>query len=160
MGADVEWSPGRWRLVAETLRLRDQRLEQGLDFEDPPDAIGTGFSVSAIRRLRARSNATGGSWLRAALGRRAIDAGVRYDFISLDDAGGTIAPESVRPRATNIRAKAAHTVTLGSTWVLSDWLRLLGNAGLERYSEARSAPEAGRHGNYFTLGARLQVEWR
>lgn len=160
LGADVEWSPGRWRFVAETLRLRDQRLEQGLDFEDLPDAIGTGFSVSAVRRLRARSNATGGSWLLGAFAHRPIDAGIRYDFVSLDDAGGTDAPESVRARATNIRAKAAHTVTLGSTWVLTNWLRMLGNAGVERYSETRSAPEAGRSGNYFTFGARLQVEWR
>lgn len=143
IGADVEWSPGPWRFTAEALRLRDGRDEQGLDLEDLPAATGTGVSFSVIRDLRRR-----------------LDAGVRYDFVGIDDAGSGSGSDSVRPRATNIRARAAHTVTLGSSWRLHDLVRLLGNAGLERYTDTRSAPEAGRAGNYYTLGARLQLEWR
>lgn len=158
LGGDVEWSPGRWRFIAEALRLRDERLEQGLDYEDLPPAIGTGFSVSAIRRLRTRRTGTGGSMLTV-LSRRPVDAGIRYDYLGLDDAGTSTASDSVRPRATNIRAQATHALTLGSTWSLSSWMRLLGNVGLEQYSEQRSAPKAGRPGMYLTLGARLQLEW-
>jgi hypothetical protein len=38
-------------------------------------------------------------------------------------------------------------------------MRVLGEVGLEQYSERRSAREAGRPGTYLTLGARLQLEW-
>ena len=158
LGADIEWSPGRWRFSAETLRLRDERLGQGLDHEDLPPAIGSGFSASAIRRLRLRQNGARESPLDL-FRRPPADVGIRYDYIGVDDSEPATGTDSVRPRATDIRKRAAHTLTLGSTWSLSNWTRLLGNVGLERYDEARSAPEAGRPGTYLSLGARLQLEW-
>jgi hypothetical protein len=38
------------------------------------------------------------------------------------------------------------------------WVRLITDAAIERYDEARSAPEAGRRGPYWALGSRLQLE--
>jgi hypothetical protein len=142
VGADVEWSPGPWRFVAEALRVHDERLKQGLDYEDLPPVVGTGLSVSGRRRLTSR-----------------LEGALRYDYLGFDDTGDGSTTDSVRPRATNLRARANHALTLGSTRVLNRWMRILGNVGLERYSEARSAPEAGRTGTYLTAGARLQLEW-
>ncbi len=159
IGADVQWTPGRWRLVAEGLRLHDQRLEQGQDHEDLPAAIGSAFSATVVRRLRTRRDASGNLFANAVL-RRPLDVALRYDFIGLDDANGTTAADSVRPRATDIRARAAHGLTLGSTWAVNRYVKLLGNVGAEQFTEKRSAPESGRQGAYLTLGARLQVEWR
>ncbi len=159
LGADMQWSPGPWRFVAEALRLRDERLEQGLDFEDLPAVIGTGFSATVVRRLRRRQNRSG-SLLVNALLRRPLDLALRYDYIALDDAGGASGTDSVRPRATDIRARASHGLTVGSTWAASTWMKVLGNVGVEQFTEQRSAPIAGRSGAYLTLGARLQVEWQ
>lgn len=142
MGADLEWSPGRWRVIAEGLRLTDQRREQGLDYEDLPAAVGAGFSASLRRRLSSRTEAM-----------------FRYDYLAFDDTSDGAAAESVRPRATNIRPRSSHGATLGATWVLGRWARVLGNVAAERYTEARSAPEPGRRGWYVSLGSRLQLEW-
>jgi phosphate-selective porin len=158
LGSDVEWTPGRWTLTAEVLRLQDDRHEQGLDLEDLPDAIGTGVSTSIVRRLRTRRN-SGGSWLLDALLRSPLDAALRYDYIAIDDAGEATAASSVRPRATDIRARAAHGLTLGSTWSLTQRFRLLGNLTAEHFSDARSAPEPGRNGPYLSAATRFQFEW-
>ena len=65
--------------------------------------------------------------------------------------------DSVRPRAANIRARAAQGVTVGGSWRLTRWVRLMGNAGLERFSEPRSAPDPARTMNP-VLAMRLQFE--
>ncbi|MEQ1758820.1 MAG: porin [Vicinamibacterales bacterium] len=157
-GVDLEWAPGRWRLIAEALRLHDDRREQGLDREDLPAALGTGFSLTVVRRLRTRRDASGNSVVNALL-RRPVDLAARYDYLSVDDVNGATVLDSVRPRAIDIRARATHALTLGSTWSANRWLKVLGNASLEHFTDARSAPEANRTGAYLTLGARLQVEW-
>ena len=43
-------------------------------------------------------------------------------------------------------------------WGVTQWVRLMGNVGVEWFSDPRTAPEAGREGAYWTLGTRLQVE--
>lgn len=159
MGADVQWTPGRWRLIAEYLRLHDERREQGLDYEDLPAAIGTGFSASVVRRLRTRQDSSGNMILNAML-RRPLDVAVRYDYTGLDDAAADTAVDSVRPRATDIRARGAHALTFGSTWAVSRWMKVLGNLSVERFTDVRSGPVTGRDGPYITLGTRLQVEWQ
>ncbi len=141
-GGDVEWSPGPWRFLAEALQVRDDRLQQGLDLEDLPSVVGTGVSLSGRRRLTSR-----------------LDGAIRYDYLGFDDTGDGRMADSVRPRATNLRARASHALTFGTVREAKRWTRILGNVGLERYSEQRSAPEAGRSGAYPTLGLRLQMEW-
>ncbi len=141
LGGDVEWSPGDWQFTFEGLRLSDQRQEQGLDFEDLPAAIGTGASLTARWRFAARR-----------------DAAIRYEYLGFDDAGPGTGTDSVRPRATDIRPLAAHAVTLGGSWRVLPWARLVGNVGMEWLSDARSAPDPARQGTYFVLGTRLQIE--
>lgn len=141
LGADAEWTPGGWRVKAEWLRETDQRKEQGLDYEDLPAAIGTGFYSSVRRRLTRR-----------------IDAAFRYDYLALDDANGTTAFESVRPRATDIRARANHAYTAAGAWTVNRWIRLIGDVSAERYTDGRSAPRSGDEGAYFTAAARIQIE--
>ena len=140
-GGDVEWSPGRWQLTAEAMRVRDERKGQGVDVDDLPSAVGAGAYLSARWRFAARRELT-----------------ARYEFVNFDDAGPETELDSVRPRASDIRARAAQAVTMGGSWRLRPWLRVMGNAGAEWFSDARTAPEPGRDGPYWTLGIRLQVE--
>jgi len=141
VGTDVEWSPGRWQFTAEALRVRDERNGQGVDLDELPAVIGLGANVSARWRIARRR-----------------DVVARYEYLGLDDAGPETAMASVRPRAADLRPRSAHAVTLGGSWGATGWARVMGNAGVEWFSDARTAPEAGRSGGYWTLGTRLQVE--
>ena len=141
LGGDVEWSPGRWQFTVEALRVRDERQEQGVDIDDLPSVVGTGASLTTRWRFAPRR-----------------DVAVRYEYLGFDDVGPDTDMASVRPRAADLRARAAQAVTFGGSWGVTRWVRLMGNAGVEWFSDPRTAPEAGRDGGYWTLGTRLQVE--
>jgi hypothetical protein len=141
VGGDLEWSPARWQLTAEALSVRDQRREQGVDQDDLPVVVGIGATVSARWRFAARRELL-----------------ARYEYLGFDDAGPDTAMASVRPRASDIRPLSGQGLTLGGSWRIRQWLRLMGNAGVEWYSDPRSAPDPGRDEGYWTLGMRLQIE--
>jgi hypothetical protein len=141
LGGDVEWSPGRWQFTVEALRVRDERLEQGVDFDDLPSVVGIGTSATTRWRFAPRR-----------------DVEVRYEYLGFDDVGPDTEMASIRPRAADLRARAAQAVTFGGSWGLRRWVRLMGNAGVEWFSDVRTAPEPGRRGGYWTLATRLQVE--
>ena len=65
---------------------------------------------------------------------------------------------SVRPRASDVRARSAQALTLGGSWRLRQWLRVIGNAGIEWFSDPRTATDPDRDEGYWTLGMRLQIE--
>jgi hypothetical protein len=72
---------------------------------------------------------------------------------------------SVRPRAADVRARSGHGVTFGGSWGVKRWLRVMGNAGVEWFSDPRSAPDPD-DSQFWTLGTRLQfslpntLRWR
>jgi len=150
-GVDLAWEPGPWRFTSEALRVMDERQRQGLDLDDLPAVAGLGWSAS-VRREFGRKRGAARSRLRE------WDTGIRFDRLSFDDVASPSLSGSVRPRASDIRRQAATTVTLGGSWGPSRWMRVLADAALERYQDARSAPEAGRSGNYWRFGTRLQFE--
>jgi hypothetical protein len=141
VGGDIEWSPARWQFTAEAIRVREERREQGVDLDDLPSAVGIGAHVSARWRFAAR---------------RELSA--RYEYLGFDDVGPNTGMASVRPRARDLRARSAHAVTLGGSWRLRQWFRMMGNAGVEWFSDPRTAPDPGRDEGYWTLGMRLQIE--
>jgi hypothetical protein len=141
LGGDVEWSPGRWQFTVEAIRVRDERQEQGVDFNDLPAVVGTGASATTRWRFARRR-----------------DVALRYEYLGFDDVGPTTDMASVRPRAADLRARAGHAVTFGGSWGVTPWIRLMGNAGIDWFSDARTAPEPGRAGGYWILGTRLQIE--
>lgn len=150
IGSDVRWSPGPWRITAEVMRAADERSAQGLDGENLPGVVAHGWSAAVRRQLGRRAGAARTRW-------REMDVMLRLDGLSFDDSAPPTGRDSVRPRATDVRAKGVTTATLGVSWVPARWARVLTNVGVERYSERRSAPEAGRR-DYWTAGTRLQIE--
>ena len=141
VGGDVEWSPGPWQITAEALRARDERQEQGVDLDDLPSVVGVGATVTTRLRFGKRR-----------------DVSVRYEYLGYDDVGPETQFASVRPRASDLRARSGRNVTFGASWGVTRWARVMGNAGIEWYSDPRSAPDPGRQGGYWTLGTRMQVE--
>jgi hypothetical protein len=150
VGADVEWSPRSWRFTAEMIRADDERQGQGLDLEDLPGIVATGWSAAVVKQIGRRRGQA-----RSRL--REWDIGLRYDELTFDDAGPATSSDSVRPRASDVRPRAAETLSGSLSWSPVRWGRVMGNAGYERYSEPRTAPEPGRH-SYWTFGMRLQLE--
>ena len=151
-GGDVEWSPGPWRLTAEGLRVADSRDEQGLEFEDLPSVETIGWSVSLVRQFGRRAQGQPRARLRE------FDLGIRLDGLGFDDTGPDTGRSSTRLRATDIRARAARSATVTASWQPMRWARVLVNGGLDTFTDPRSAPEAGRHGGYWTAGTRFQLE--
>jgi hypothetical protein len=150
LGGDVEWSPGPWRVTAEGLRVADSRDGQGLEFEDLPGVRALGYSVSVVRQFRRRG---GGRPLF-----RAVDLGLRLDSLELDDSGPDTGRSSTRLRASDIRARGVRSLAATASWQPGRWTRVLVNGGVDSFTDARSAPEAGRKGSYWSAGARLQIE--
>lgn len=151
-GGDVAWSPGRWRVNAEALRVTDSRDGQGLDFEDLPTVETIGWSVSLLRQFGRRPPGQPRARLRE------VDLGLRLDGLGFDDTGADTGRDSTRLRATDVRARGARSVTATASWQPTRWSRILVNAGVDTFSDARSAPEAGRDGPYWTAGTRFQLE--
>lgn len=149
-GVDLAWTRRPWRVTGEFMQARDERRAQGLDFEDLPSVVATGWSVAATREFGRQ---TGASWWRW----RAIDVSGRIDYLGFDDSAPPTGRDSVRPRATDIRPRSVLASTAGVSWRPTAWSRVMVNAAWERYRERRSAPEPGRSG-FLALGTRLQVQ--
>ena len=147
-GVDAEWEPGRWRIAGEIMRADEQRLGQGLDFDDLPRAVAIGWSA-AVTRTIGRAQGRRVRW-------REFDVALRVDDVVFDDAGSRTDSDSVRPRATDIRRRSVVTTTLGVSWQPSVWTRVMTNASWEHYDETRAGPEPGRS-RFLALGTRLQV---
>lgn len=141
VGGDIEWSPGSFQFTVETLRVRDERREQGVDLDNLSPLVGVAANFTTRWRFARRR-----------------DVVLRYEYLGFDDVGSETDMASVRPRAADVRARAAQAVTFGGSWGVTNWLRLMGNAGVEWFSDPRTAPEAGVNRGYWTLGARLQLE--
>ena len=110
-GVDGQWTPGPWRISAEFLRVDEQRSAQGLDFEDLPRAVGSGWSAAVTRQL-GRGGRVRNRW-------REFDLGFRLERLGFDDSGPATGRDSVRARATDIRPRAALTSTAGVSWSFS-----------------------------------------
>jgi hypothetical protein len=141
IGGDVEWSPGPLQFTVETLRVRDERREQGVDMDDLPALVGLATNLSARWRFAPRR-----------------DVVVRYEYVGFDDVGPDTALASVRPRAADVRLRSAQVVTLGGSWSVVRGMRLMGNAGVEWFSDPRTAPRPGDDRAYWTFGTRVQLE--
>jgi hypothetical protein len=152
LGGDVAWSPGPWRVAVEGGRVTDARDGQGLEFENLPSVQSIGYSASLVRQFGRR----GGGQPRSRF--REVDLGVRVDGLHFDDSGPETDRSSTRLRATDIRARGARSVTMTASWQPTRWSRVLASGGLDTFTDARSAPEAGRSGGYWSAGTRLQIE--
>lgn len=147
MGADAEWEHGPWRLTVEGQLASETRNAQGDDYEDLPLAVGTGVSVTGVRRFGGHAK-TGRPW----------DVVLRYEFLGFDDGGAATESSSTRSRAADVRPRSVHAVTGGLSWRPWPVVRVLGIGGAEFYAGGRAAPDEGRSGPYYTLATRLQLE--
>jgi phosphate-selective porin len=159
-GADAAALLGPAALKAEYLELREERRGQGAGFEDLPDVVGRGWSISATWLVTGEKK-KGSVEPRRPLprGAGAVELAVRYEELRMDDAGDDSGLAGVGPRSRNLRAAGDRAFTGGLSWWPARFLRLLANVTVERFEDPLLAPEpAEGRKDYVSLRARLQVE--
>jgi phosphate-selective porin len=158
-GLDAAFRRGPFGLKAEVLQARDQRKAQGSTGDDLPDVLGTGWAVSGTwlvtgeekkaSSVRPRRGALNG-------GPGAVEIGLRFESLDLDDSGPDQGFAGSGNRARNIVPAGDRVFTGGVSWWPSDWFRVMGNVLVESFKDPLLAPEPGKQGNYVTLVGRLQ----
>jgi phosphate-selective porin OprO/OprP len=158
LGGDAEFQRGPVGLRGEIARAWEERKGQGSTFDDLPQAVLTGWTVSGTwlitgdkkrNTIRPRSPMFHGPG--------AVEIGVRYEEVRMDDDGPDTGFAGSGNRARNIRPAADRALTGGISWWPRRWMRLMGNVVLERFEDELLAPEPDRGGNYTTLLGRLQL---
>ena len=156
-GIDARIQGGPVSVWGEFLEARDERKGQGPTFEDLPDVYGRGWSATAtwlVTGERKTRTIRPGRGLFAGPG--AIELAVRYEELWFDDVGNQ-GFEAFGSRAGNIRPAGIRAFTGGLSYWPTRFLRFQGNVLVERYDDARKAPEPGKSGDYVSLFGRIQV---
>jgi phosphate-selective porin len=156
---NTSWTPGRFALKSTAGVATDTRHGQGAKFEDLPAIITWGWAASVhwlVTGVRSGQNVEPEHSIFAGPG--AIEASLRFEGLSVDDAGPDTGASSPALRAQDVRGAKANALTAGLSWWPTRWMRVLGNASWERFASGEIAPEPGRRGEYFTVSARLQLQ--
>jgi phosphate-selective porin len=156
---NASWRRGRLALKSTAGVATDTRHGQGANFEDLPAIVTWGWAASAhwlVTGVRSGQDVEPVHSIFAGPG--AIEASLRFEGLSVDDAGAETGASSPALRAHDVRAAKANTLTAGLSWWPTRWMRMLGNASWERFASGEIAPEPGRRGEYFTVSARLQLQ--
>lgn len=107
-GAEAEWKRGDWRSVFEYIKVMESRKGQGIMGDDLRALVGTGWSVSLVRRLTAPAK-NGSEGLRWSSG---LELAARYDEVQFGggDPGGR---PSSSPRARTLLPNRDSVWTFG-----------------------------------------------
>ena len=132
LGGELRWTPGPFRINAEWIQLRDQRLGQGLLGEVLPDLVARGWYLSTAWKVPGRVSARHPLWLA-----------VRQERLRFQGAAHPGDP-SRSPRAANIFPNGNQATTLGVTCRIHRYARLQYNAIHEQMEDPQrgAAPDA------------------
>ena len=158
-GAAARFQHKAFGVKLEVLEMTQERHGQGSVLDDLPAEVARGWSASATWLV------TGGRKTRTIDvehpinhgGVGAVELGVRYDALEVDDDGPDSGFAASGSRARNIRAVGSQTLTGGLSWWPVEFVRLMANAVVERYDDPLLAPAPGRKGNYVALLGRVQL---
>lgn len=159
LGADARFQRGPIGLKLEVLDMKQERQGQGSVLDDLPAEVSRGWSAAATwlvtgdrktRPIKVERPINHG-------GIGAVELGVRYDALEVDDDGPDSGFAASGSRARNIRPVGGRTLTGGLSWWPVEYVRLVANAVVERYDDPLLAPVPGRKGNYVTVLGRLQM---
>jgi hypothetical protein len=154
LGLEAQWSPGPVLLSAEWMNVHESRRGQAVDGGDLPDLIGRGWYMSAVwkaARLRGRDH----GWLRQSLFRELEIVG-RLERISLGT-GDADTTAILHPRAEAVPWQALRALTLGGSWRLNRFGRVMMNAIAER--PRATWWDVGENGTRWSAVTRLQLQF-
>lgn len=159
-GAEFVWMPGPFSLKSELIRVREQRLGQGIRNDDIPDLVGRGFYVSGTWCLTGEPKADGIEPRKAFLtggGVGAVEIAARFETIRFGSAEHP-GRASRSTRAANILGNSDRAWTFGVNWYVNRWGKIQINSireKLEDFNQSRRTPVPGRQ-IYFLHVVRLQ----
>jgi phosphate-selective porin OprO/OprP len=156
LGTELSWESGPVSLKAEYIRVRDERLEQGLLGDDLSPLIAQGGYMSATCVLTGESKSGGVEPKRPLFrgGAGAIEVAARFERTQFgSNAAGE--PAENNPRAANLLENGEDAWTAGVNWYLNRWVRIQANAIHERIRDIERSPISGRN-TFWTRVVRLQ----
>jgi phosphate-selective porin OprO/OprP len=140
--ADGDWTVGPASLRSEYTWVSDDRLGQGIGDEDLPDARARSWYVSGTWILtgedKRRPVKAAEPFAQGGIG--AVELAARYERMWFDSVpGGT--DEALRnPRAETILPSGDHALTLGVSWTLNRFTRILVNGIREQVEDPERNP--------------------
>jgi phosphate-selective porin len=159
MGADATFRRGPVGLKGEFARGHEERKGQGSTFENLPAVVSKAWSASGTWLVTGdRKRNTIRPEHPVPHGPGAVEVGVRYEWVRVDDEGPDTGFAGVGNRARNLRPAGERILTGGISWWPRQWMRLMGNVVLEQFEDELLAPEPGRQGQYVTILGRLQFQ--
>jgi phosphate-selective porin OprO/OprP len=128
VGAEFQWRPASFGLQGEIMRARDQRLGQGIDNDNLPDAVADGWYVGgtwlATGERKKDSVKPERPFLTRGIG--AVELAGRVEQLNSSSAGGVPAA-FVSPRSAWIAPRSDTVWTGGINWYLNDYFKLQAN---------------------------------
>jgi phosphate-selective porin OprO and OprP len=145
LGGEFHWEPGPFSLKGEMIRVRDQRLGQGIRGQDLPDLISRGWYVSTSWLITGEKKAdvTPKRPLGWGIGTGAIELAARVEQIRFGSAEHIGTP-SRSPRAVNLFSTSERAATFGVNWYLNRWMRITYNGVREQIEDVQNTPIRGR----------------
>jgi phosphate-selective porin OprO/OprP len=154
IGAEFQWRPASLGVQAEFIRARDQRLGQGMENENLPDALGSGWYVSSTWLLTGERKKDSiepkRPFLRGGMGAVEIAGRVEQLRLSSDGSDGTF----TTPRSPLIAPRSDVAWTAGVNWYLNEYLKVQANLIREQRT-LNGGAIAGRE-DYWSRTLRLQ----
>lgn len=156
LGAELSWTPGPFSIKGEYIRAQEDRLGQGLEDDDLPDALAQGWYLGGTWLITGE-NKGGSVTPRRPLfqgGAGALELTARIEEIRFGSLDHPDEPFR-NPRATLLLQNRDRAFTGGVNWYLNRWVKLQTNATWELFEDPERTPILGRDG-YWSWVFRLQ----
>ena len=157
LGFQFDWTPGPTGFKAEWMQSREERIGQSNRNEDLSDFIGTAWYASATWILTGEDKDSDVTPRRPLFdgGVGVIEIAARYDRLTFES-GSTAEPAFTNPRADTLVPNSDSTVTFGINWMPIRWVKVVGNALRQSFSDVNRAPDSGV-ADYWSGLVRLQI---
>jgi phosphate-selective porin len=160
LGAELNWQPGPFTVQGEVIRVRDQRLGQGIRGEDLPDLIARGWYFTTGWVVTGEKPAGGIVPRRDFIKGRgfgAVQLAARYEQLRFGSSEHPGLP-SRSSRAANIFSTSERIATFGTNWYPNRFVTVQFNAIREVLEDPNNAPIPGVD-TYWSKFVRIQFSF-
>lgn len=147
IGTEAAWMPGPFSIKSEYARANEQRKRQGLLDDDISDFVSSAWYLSGTWTVAGRRKDNGEPQTPIFQGGPgAIDLAVRYERMSFRSVLKQGTP-FVNPRADPLFGNTETVWTVGVSWYLNKWGKVVVNGLQERFQDPERTAVPGRTTN-------------
>lgn len=146
LGVEGRWRPGPASIKAEYMRVTTERRTQGVDDDDLPPLVASGWYVSGTWAVTGERKASGLARPRRAVhrgGPGAIELAGRIEVLEFRSRAGLGEP-STSPRAQVVVPASTRVLTVGVNWYLNPYVKVQINGVRESFPDASRSPLPGQ----------------